>query len=97
MQSYDNHAQLPSLCAQTIRHQLLSCLPQVLTYLLPQGRIRGAQFEVGDIQGNKGHSLKVALHGNKAGLWHDFATSEGGDILDLWAACHRLDGKNPVC
>jgi twinkle protein len=29
-------------------------------------------------------SLKVHLTGDKAGIWQDFATGEGGDLLDLW-------------
>ncbi len=46
---------------------------------------------VGDIGGNKGDSLVVELHGEKAGLWHDFATGAGGDVLDLWAAVKGFD------
>ena len=73
-----------------IRQQLLGRLDQVLSYLLPAGRVKHGVFEVGDLQGNTGESLKVALQSGKAGMWHDFATGEGGDIFDLWAACHHL-------
>jgi putative DNA primase/helicase len=50
-------------------------------------------FEIGDINGAKGDSLKVELNSGKAGMWHDFATGEGGDIFDLWAACNGLNTK----
>ncbi len=49
----------------------------------------GDKFYVGNIQGDKGKSLVVELSGSEAGLWHDFATGEGGDIIDLWAGVHR--------
>lgn len=77
-----------------IRQQLIGRLDQVLSYLLPAGRIKRGVYEIGDIQGNKGDSLKIELNSGKAGMWHDFATGEGGDIFDLWAACHNLDTKH---
>lgn len=58
--------------------------------LRPLGEIAA---EIGDINGAKGDSLKIELNSGKAGMWHDFATGEGGDIFDLWAACHNLDTK----
>jgi putative DNA primase/helicase len=33
----------------------------------------------------------VELNGTKAGLWHDFATGAGGDVLDLWAVARGFD------
>ena len=77
-----------------IRQQLIGRLDQVLSYLLPAGRIKRGVYEIGDIQGSKGDSLKIELNSGKAGMWHDFATGEGGDIFDLWAACHNLDTKH---
>ena len=76
-----------------IKQQLLSQLPFVLSYLLPEGKHQGQQYVVGNIQGDSGKSLVVELHGEKIGLWHDFATSEGGDIFDLWAYHLQLDTK----
>ena len=76
-----------------LRYQLLSCLYDVLSYLFPVGEVRGNQFVIGNIKGDKGDSLSITLTGAKAGLWHDFATGEGGDIFALWAACHGLDDK----
>ena len=34
--------------------------------------------------------MKVALRGEKAGLWTDHATDDKGDILTLWAICHNF-------
>ena len=77
--------------AKALKAHLLDRLPKALAYLFPNGKQRGEQFVVGDLQGNAGKSLVVDLQGQKAGMWIDFATGEGGDIFDLWAACHNLD------
>lgn len=63
-------------------------LESVLGYLYPNGHadLKGQSFFVGDIHGSAGESLNIVLKGERAGLWHDFATGEGGDIFDLWAA-----------
>ena len=87
-------AQEANVSTDDIRQQLLGRLDQVLSYLLPAGRIKRGIYEVGDIQGNEGDSLKIELNSGKSGIWHDFATGEGGDIFDLWAACHNLDAKH---
>ncbi|WP_353278813.1 AAA family ATPase [Wolbachia endosymbiont (group A) of Udea olivalis] len=74
---------------EQLKDQLLLNIRSCLSYLLPRGIFRGDKFYVGNIQGDKGKSLVVELSGNEAGLWHDFATGEGGDIIDLWAEVHR--------
>ncbi|RZF43824.1 hypothetical protein LSTR_LSTR006365 [Laodelphax striatellus] len=74
---------------QELKERLLLNLRSCLLYLLPNGTFRGDKFYVGNIQGDKGKSLVVELSGSEAGLWHDFATGEGGDIIDLWAGVHR--------
>lgn len=76
---------------EELKAQLLQNIRSCLLYLLPNGTFRGNKFYVGDIRGNKGKSTVVELVGERAGLWNDFATGEGGDIIDLWAAVH---GKN---
>ena len=78
---------------EVIRSRLLNQLPSVLQYLLPNGKIVRDQFHVGNIQGDTGESLKVELCAPKAGLWQDFATSEGGDIFDLWAQVKAMNTK----
>ncbi len=74
-----------------IKAALLARLPEVLRYLFPNGRILKREFQIGNLRGDKGQSLKVSLHGDKAGLWQDFESGNGGDIFDLWAAVHGLD------
>lgn len=76
-----------------LRARLLSRLPEVLHYLFPAGQIMGNQFYIGNIRGDKGDSLVFTLEGDKAGLWHDFATGEGGDLIAAWAYYHNLDIK----
>lgn len=74
----------PKLTTHELKQRLLERLPQVLNSLLPQGSTRGAQYFVGDLDGNRGKSLVIELAGPKAGMWIDFATNDRGDILDLW-------------
>lgn len=74
-----------------LRAGLLDRLEAVLHYLYPQGRIRGGKFYVGDVDGNPGKSLVVELDGPRRGLWKDFSTDEGGDVIDLWA---RSQGRS---
>ena len=71
---------------QGVKERLLRNLRGALAYLLPNGIVKGGKFVVGDVHGSKGDSLTVELASSKAGLWHDFATGEGGDIISLWAA-----------
>lgn len=53
--------------------------------LLPQGTLSKVRFQVGSLAGEPGQSLSVNLRGPKPGNWHDFASGERGDILDLVA------------
>ncbi|MFT4314360.1 MAG: AAA family ATPase [Wolbachia pipientis] len=76
-----------------IKAQLLLNLRSCLSYLFPNGTFHGDEFRIGDVHGNKGQSLRVELSGSRAGLWNDFATGEGGDIIDLWAAVHRKNAR----
>src|SRR5690554_6772347 len=71
-----------------VKASLLRQLESVLGYLYPKGFAdpKGRTFYIGDVHGSEGESLNVVLTGERAGLWHDFATAEGGDIFDLWQA-----------
>ena len=51
--------------------------------LYPEGRVESGCYKVGSISGEKGRSMSVYLHGEQAGKYMDFATGEGGDMLDL--------------
>lgn len=67
-----------------VKAELLSRIDSCLSYLLPSGTFHGGKFYVGNVRGDRGKSLVVETRGEKAGLWNDFATGEGGDILNLW-------------
>lgn len=75
-----------ALNRDAIRDALLARLNSVLPLLLPAGKVRRGKFLVGDLLGSPGDSLEVVLSGDKAGLWTDRATGDGGDIFDLVAA-----------
>ncbi|MDE2451993.1 MAG: AAA family ATPase [Burkholderiales bacterium] len=59
----------------------------VAEYLLPKGKKVSGEWKAGSTSGEEGQSLSVRIAGAKRGLWRDFATGEGGDLLDLWSAC----------
>jgi len=59
--------------------------------LLPKGRRQGRDWVCGDLRGNPGGSLRIAIAGERAGRWIDNATSEkGGDLISLAAAVARI-------
>lgn len=68
-----------------VRSRLLDRLDTALPHLLPAGKRQGHNFVVGNLNGEPGNSLVVETQGPRRGLWHDFATGDKGDILDLWA------------
>jgi hypothetical protein len=78
---------------EILRAELLARLPSVLHALFPAGKMRGHKFVVGNLHGDPGDSLEVALDGDKAGLWLDHATGQGGDVFELIGLCHGLDSR----
>ena len=74
-----------------VRSDLLARLESVLFTLFPAGKKRRGKFLIGDVLGSPGDSLEVVLDGEKAGLWTDRATGDGGDIFDLIAAYLGVD------
>jgi twinkle protein len=73
-----------------VKRALARQAQSVAEYLLPQGRKEGSEWRVGSIGGERGKSLGVHLSGLKAGVWSDFSSGEGGDLLDLWCATKGL-------
>lgn len=65
---------------------LADCAERVAAYLLPAGKKIGRQWCAGNTSGEAGESLKVTVHGPHSGQWTDYATSEHGDLIDLWRA-----------
>lgn len=64
----------------------------IARYLLgTNGKREGQELRYGDVGGSAGRSLGVHLAGEKAGVWKDFSSGEGGDMLDLWAMAKGMD------
>lgn len=61
--------------------------------LLPGGRREGREWIAASTEGGNGRSLKVVLEGAKAGVWKDFASDEGGDLLNLIELNQKTDAK----
>ena len=74
-----------------IRSDLIARLESVLFSMFPAGKKRRGKFLTGDVLGSPGDSLELVLEGEKAGLWTDRATGDGGDIFDLIAAHLGVD------
>jgi hypothetical protein len=51
--------------------------------LFPSGKRVGNEWRIGNTAGDPGDSLGIQLTGDKAGLFHDRATGEGGDFVSL--------------
>lgn len=94
--------------AKEVSQRLANNSMEIANMLLPGGKKQGNEWCAGDVSGSSGDSLKVHLTGVKSGVWCDFATGEGGDLLDLWSlnrsvplnvalkqACDYLGIKNP--
>jgi putative DNA primase/helicase len=76
---------------EAIRTELLARLDGLLATLFPAGKKRRDKFLIGDVLGSPGDSLEIVLAGDKAGLWTDRATGDGGDVFTLIAAHLGID------
>src|SRR5260221_3135010 len=56
----------------------------------PLGVRDGAEWKIADTSGAKGNSLGICLAAEKAGVWHDRATGQGGQFADLVGANRNL-------
>src|SRR5215467_3589309 len=68
----------------------------VCRHYLCNGRRTGRYWHVGDVFNTTGQSLYVHLYGSRAGKWHDAATGEHGDLLDLIALNQHLSPLEAV-
>jgi hypothetical protein len=71
--------------ARELAARLAAQIGALAPELLPAGRRDGRHWRCGSLAGEPGQSLAINLAGSKAGVWHDFATGEAGDALDLVA------------
>jgi twinkle protein len=69
---------------------MVSEIMTILSELLPEGAKRGNEYEIGSVGGEPGRSLKVRVEGMKTGVWKDFSTDQGGDLIDLWCECRGV-------
>lgn len=76
--------------AADISRSLSERAADVAAYLLPAGKKSGSEWKAGSVSGEPGQSLSVRLTGAKAGVWRDFQSGEGGDLIDLWMAVRGL-------
>ena len=79
------------LSVSEIKQKLLGRLPQYIEYLLPKAVAHADHYAVGDTSGTAGQSLKITISGKKAGMWHDFATEENGDMFHLTQANQYME------
>lgn len=52
------------------------------------------EARIGNVYGEPGASLSICLSGPDAGLWHDHATDQGGDLISLYRACMGYSGNS---
>jgi hypothetical protein len=69
---------------------------ELCRHFFPAGKKVGNEWQLGDVSGARGDSLRVQLTGTKAGLWHDFATAEGGNFVKLLCASRGLTAAEAV-
>ena len=70
-----------------VSRMLAAQIQSLCLELLPHGKKASHEWMIGSPAGEPGNSMAVHLTGAKAGVWQDFAAGEGGDALDLVAAC----------
>jgi hypothetical protein len=70
--------------AKALARMLAERAPSLARELIPNGYRRGHEWCSGTNRARD--NFKVHLSGNKAGVWSDFTSGEGGDALDLVAA-----------
>lgn len=68
--------------------KLLTEARELLPQWFPAGRWSGREFEVGNLAGEAGDSLRINAD---TGKWADFANdAKGGDLISLYAAVRGL-------
>ena len=73
---------------EQINEAALACLETLVREWLPAGKKSGNEWEVGNLSGGEGSSLKINL---TKGLWKDFASDAGGgDPISLLAAIRSI-------
>jgi hypothetical protein len=87
-------AHVYELCAACVGKRLAErWVCDVVEELLPAGHYEqgGREYRAGSTAGEPGRSLVIQIGGPKSGLWYDHSAGEGGDLIDLIAACLGSD------
>jgi hypothetical protein len=74
---------------EKVRAALTGAAGDFVRTLFPLARIHNHEARIGNVDGDAGESLSIGLAGERAGVWYDHATGEGGDLIDLWRAATR--------
>jgi P4 family phage/plasmid primase-like protien len=69
---------------------------RICRHFFGRGKKNGLEWKLGDVGGAPGDSLGVQLAGERAGLWHDRATGEGGKLRKLIAMNRALSDWDTV-
>src|SRR5258708_6836174 len=69
---------------------------RICRHFFPSGKKNNLEWRLGDVGGAPGDSLGVQLVGERAGLWQDRATGEGGRLRKLIAMNRALSDKDTV-
>lgn len=69
-----------------LKTELAKHAPTLCPELFPEGQVEHGCFKIGNVFGERGRSLSVFLHGDRAGQWTDFEAGDHGDLIDL--ICH---------
>ena len=75
---------IPEDYLNDVNQRLADRAEDVCRHLLAGGKRKGKRWVCGGIEGGPGQSMNVELEGGKAGVWHDAATGEAGNLLQLW-------------
>lgn len=81
---------------QEVRDALSVRAEAVCGMLLHGGKKVGRTWQCGGVDGGPGKSMGIELSGDKVGVWHDRATGEAGDLLELFKIVRSLSFKEAV-
>lgn len=70
----------------------------VCRFLLPSGKRVGSNWVAGNVYGQEGTSLQIALQGDRVGIGADFADRDSfaGDLLTLWQKVKGVDMRTAL-
>lgn len=76
--------------ADTIRPVAQTRAGDIIRHLLPHGHEHAGEWVIGGTHGQPGKSMRCRMEGERAGMWIDRESGEGGDIFHLWQAINGV-------